>query len=134
MIQDVAVESLSVPLLRVELKSDLVLGTVTVGSDHPLPVMGVELILGNGLPGGIVSADLPTQSEVSEDAKIYPACAVTRTMTKAKEWRGISDLSPEGFKSLDDDPTVNSDAKEKSNQRPPFKSVGYLYKPPHRCS
>lgn len=89
LIQDVAVESLNVPLLRVELKSDLVLGIVTVGSDHLLPVMGVELILGNGLAGGIVSADLPTQSKVSEDAKMYLACVVTRTITKAKEWRGI---------------------------------------------
>ncbi len=119
LIQGVAVEPLRVPLHRVQLKSDLVSGIVTVGVRPSLPVVGVQLILGNDLAGGKVSADPYVTSspechdEVSEDAKIYPACAVTRAMTKAKEQTDAADLSPEGLRSVDDYPNTRSDTKEK---------------------
>ena len=39
------------PLHQVNLKSDLVSGTVTVGARPSLPIEGVHLILGNDLAG-----------------------------------------------------------------------------------
>ena len=63
LIQGVEVEPISVPLHRVKLQSDLVAGVVTVGIRPSLPVKGVDLILGNDLAGGKVSADpCPTVS------------------------------------------------------------------------
>ena len=90
LIQGIEVEPISVPLHRVTLQSDLVSGVVTVGIQPSLPVMRVDLILGNDLAGGKVSADpcvthIPLCHNESEDTSIYPACAVTRAMARTKE-------------------------------------------------
>ena len=87
LIQGVELETLSIPLHKVSLQSDLVSDTVVVGVRHSLPVRGIDLILGNDLAGEKVIAsphmlndpeELPhTAAEVQS---VYPACAVTRAM------------------------------------------------------
>ena len=51
LIQDVECSFLNVPLHFVNLKSDFVNGSVTVGVMDALPVSGVHLLLGNDLAG-----------------------------------------------------------------------------------
>ena len=46
-----------VPLHKVKLVSDLVTGSVVVGTRPTLPIKGVSLLLGNDLAGGKVVAD-----------------------------------------------------------------------------
>lgn len=46
-----------VPLHKVHLTSDLVIGEVVVGVRPSLPVPGVEVILGNDLAGGVSGRD-----------------------------------------------------------------------------
>ena len=46
----------NVPLHKVNLVSDLVTGSVVVGTRPTLPIKGVSLILGNDLAGGKVVA------------------------------------------------------------------------------
>lgn len=88
-----------VPLHRIYLDSNLVSGDVVVGVCAMLPVPGVTFILGNDLAGGNVweksDGDVPpivvsTVEELSGSSDcldLYPACAVTRAMTK----RGMTD-------------------------------------------
>ena len=75
---------------KVNLKSDLISGTVTIGVRPQLPVKGVSMLLGNDLAGKkvlpepIVSTK-PCLTEVTNDdteSEIYPSCAVTRAMSK----------------------------------------------------
>lgn len=83
-----------VPLHTVYLSSDLVSGPVTVGLGSSLPFEGVQLLLGNDLAGDKVITNpivtdvpcveqLPDQIE-KEIPNLYPACAVTRAMSKRK--------------------------------------------------
>ena len=83
------------PLHEVDLKSDLVSGKVKVGVRPSLPVKDVSIILGNDLagkrvvPSPVVSAR-PCESDetnrlVEEFPHVFPACAVTRSMTKNAE-------------------------------------------------
>ena len=51
LIQGVECGLVTLPLHQVNLKSDLVSGTVTVGARPSLPIEGVHLILGNDLAG-----------------------------------------------------------------------------------
>ena len=118
LIQGVTVEPLQVPLHKVELKSDLVTGAVTVGARPFLPVTGAQLILGNDLAGGKVSVDplvtaTPESHHVSVDDNIYPACAVTRAMTKGKE-QNIPVPSPNSYKLLGDKARRNGNPNEES--------------------
>ncbi len=82
----------SVPLHNVHLWSSLVSGPVTVGVRSSLPFEGIQLLLGNDLAGGKVvvnpvvtakpcvdQSDDPLEKEVPD---LYPACAVTRSMSK----------------------------------------------------
>ena len=82
----------TVPLHQVNLKSDLVSGTVTVGARPSLPIEGVHLILGNDLAGDKVVVN-PVMTEKPEDTTtidliekeipdLYPYCAVTRAMAQ----------------------------------------------------
>ena len=116
LIRGVTVESIRVPLHRVELKSDLVTGTVTVEIRPFLPVTGVQLTLGNDLTGGKVSVDLHVTAiseshHVSVDNNIYPACEVTRAMTKGKELNNPGP-SPNSFKLFRDEARRNSNPNE----------------------
>ena len=47
----------NVPLHKVNLVSDLVTGSVVMGTRPTLPIKGVYLLLGNGLAGGKVVVD-----------------------------------------------------------------------------
>ena len=82
---------LSVVFHAVNLKSDFVNGSVTIGVMHSLPFTGVDFLLGNNLAGDKVvinplvtatpSLDQIDQIE-SEIPELYPSCAVTRAMAE----------------------------------------------------
>ena len=65
---------ISVPLHRINLKSDLISGTVIVGVRPELPVKDVSMLLGNDLAGGkilphpIVTCDTCTKVD-NDDIK-----------------------------------------------------------------
>jgi len=98
LIQGVEIDTISIPLHEVILLSDFLNGVVTVGVRLSLPVAGVTLILGNDLAGGKVTINpcvncMPTsQEELDNEEQIYPACAVTRAMTRKNTEDGISEL------------------------------------------
>ena len=83
---------ISVTLHKIFLKSDLITGYVMVGIHPNLPVKGVSLLLGNDLAGDKVlpnpcMSSLPCSHSDADLAMqdipgLYPACAVTRAMTK----------------------------------------------------
>ena len=50
-------DCVNVPLHKVNLVSNLVTGSVVVGTRPTLPIKGVSLLLGNDLAGGKVVAD-----------------------------------------------------------------------------
>ena len=82
----------NIPLHKVNLVSDLVSGSVVVGTRPTLPIKGVSLLLGNDLGDGKVVADPKVTSKpitlVSNEKLekvipgIFPSRAVTRAMTK----------------------------------------------------
>ena len=82
----------NVPLHKVNLVSDLVIGSVVLGTRPTLPIKVVSLLLGNDLAGGKVVADPKVTSKpitlVSTEKLeevipgIFPSCAVTRAMAK----------------------------------------------------
>ena len=84
-----------VPLHSVELKSDLVSGSVVVGVLPSLPVEGVTLLLGNDIAGEkvlphVVMSRIPvvddaTEKLVQEMPDVFPSCAVTRSMAREQE-------------------------------------------------
>jgi hypothetical protein len=88
LIQGIGMDIISVPLHKIKLKSDLVSGTVVVGVRPELPVKGVTMLLGNDLAGGkvlpdpIVSHKPCTAVDKEEEKDIFPACAVTRSMSR----------------------------------------------------
>ncbi|XP_062586991.1 uncharacterized protein LOC134248592 [Saccostrea cucullata] len=89
LIQGVELGLMKVPLHVIDLKSDLVSGSVVVGVRPTLPVKGVSLLLGNDLAGGRVVPDpiiceKPSLiGEIEEENKeLFPSCAITRAMAK----------------------------------------------------
>ena len=76
------------------LSSDLVSGPVNVGLGSSLPFEGVQLLLGNDLTGDKVDinpivTDVPCVEHLPDPVEkeipnLYPACAVTRAMSKKK--------------------------------------------------
>ena len=80
--------------------------------------------MGNDLAGGKVSADpcvtnipLCHDEAVSEDTKIYPACAITRAMARGnKQKDDASYSSQEDVTSLDSHDEVSGDAQEVSHE------------------
>ena len=82
----------NVPLHKIELKSDLVTGSVIVGIRPTLPVKGVSFLLGNDLAGSHVIADphviyrpSTCEGDTAADAdlaELYPSCVVTRALKK----------------------------------------------------
>jgi len=80
---------MSVPLHVVYLSSDLVTGTITVGTRPTLLIKGIPLILGNDLAGRKVMLDLQlvsdhelTEEVSASETSIFPVCAVTRAAAK----------------------------------------------------
>ena len=88
LVQGIGMDVISVPLHRMNLKTDLVSGTVIVGVRPELPVKGVSMLLGNDLAGGkvlpepIVTREPCTEADNVENSVVFPACAVTRSMTR----------------------------------------------------
>ena len=85
----------NIPLHKVNLVSDLVSGSVVVGTRPTLPIKGVSLLSGNDLAGGKVVPDPKVTSKpitlVSTEKLqevipgIFPSCAVTRTMAEKSQ-------------------------------------------------
>ena len=99
-----------IPLIRLSLQSGLVSGDVTVGVVDELPVPAIALLLGNDLAGGITipapimtAQPLPSNntSELEKEIPaLFPACAVTRSMTTAAEPPSLG--PPEPFDPIPD--------------------------------
>ena len=87
------------PLHKIFLKSNLVSGPVVVGLTPEIPVKGIVLLLGNDLAGGKVFSptlvaeplDENCSDEKIPDDVVYPACVVTRAMSKHNKDRVMSE-------------------------------------------
>lgn len=87
--------STTVPLARLYLKTDLLSQPVTVAVQDSLPVEGVTFLLGNDVAGSRVVPDpivcsSPLDKDPVADVEkdfpgLFPACAVTRSQTRATE-------------------------------------------------
>ena len=72
---------------------------VVLGVRHSLPVQGVDLILGNDLAGGKVTANphvsqMPCNEETLINApELFSACAVTWAMSRAASKQSTPDIS-----------------------------------------
>ena len=92
LIQGIEGNYVPVPLHRVNLKSELVNGPVTVGVVSSLPIEGVTFLLGNDLAGDKVCAsphvsNEPVLGEETENLQmeypgIFPSCVVTRSQSQ----------------------------------------------------
>ena len=80
---------ISLPLVQVYLKSDLISGFVKVGLTPSLPMPGITFLLGNDIAGGKVTPqpkmsltpiiDQDTEKLNDEIPGLFPACIVTRS-------------------------------------------------------
>lgn len=123
LIRGIGLNTLSVPLHRVHLTSDLICGEVSLGIRPSLPVDGVTVILGNNLAGGRVWREVIPPPEVvpipvsgnSDDLhqnfpEVFTACVVTRAMSREMSFEkqevskyvvpGLSNLSPISHREL----------------------------------
>ena len=88
LLRGVEMGNMEVPLHRIQLQSELISGTVTVGVQPALPFEGISLLIGNDLAGGrvkpepIMTHDPNMNDKPAEDADLYPVCAYTRGMSK----------------------------------------------------
>ncbi|XP_071850601.1 uncharacterized protein [Apostichopus japonicus] len=87
LIRGINMEIISVPLHRVNLECGLVSGQVLVGVMSELPIKGVSMMLGNDLAGDKVLPNpivtyTPSNVSSHEEDEIYPACVMTRAMSK----------------------------------------------------
>ena len=86
---------MNILLHKVNLVSDLVIGSIVAGTRPTLPINGVSLLLGNDLAGGKVVADPKvickpiTLVSIQKLGEVIPglisSCAVTRAMAKKAE-------------------------------------------------
>ncbi|XP_076038423.1 uncharacterized protein LOC143023698 [Oratosquilla oratoria] len=84
-----------IPICQVYLRSDIRTGYAQVGVVDKLPVEGVSLLIGNDLAGGTMlpnvivsscpSAENNTSQLEADIPGIFPACAVTRSMSRRVE-------------------------------------------------
>lgn len=125
LILGIGLNTLSVPLHRVHLISDLISGEVSMAVRLSLPVDGVTVISGNNLAGGRVWQDVIPPPEVvpipvSENSdilhqdfpEVFTACAVTRAKSRELSFEkkemskyvvpGLSTLSPASYRELVD--------------------------------
>ncbi len=84
LVRGMVLNTLSVPLHKVKLHSDLVTGEVVIGLRPVLPIEGVHLILGNKLAGDRVWPNVPSSPMVLSEGDVIQA-VVTRSMTKNTE-------------------------------------------------
>ncbi len=93
LIRGIGLNVVSIPLHKVLLVSYLVQGEVTLGVHPFLPVVGVDIILGNnlagsrvwsvGLPALVVSLSLSASDGFDESAKSFPEVFVSSVVTRA---------------------------------------------------
>nr|XP_055062771.1 uncharacterized protein LOC129445823 [Misgurnus anguillicaudatus]XP_055062772.1 uncharacterized protein LOC129445823 [Misgurnus anguillicaudatus] len=125
LIRGIGLNTLSVPLYRVHLTSDLISGEVSLGVRPSLPVDGVAVILGNNLAGGrvwrevipppeVVSIPVTENSDVLNQnfPEVFKACVVTRARSREMALEkqevskyvvpGLSTLSPISHRELVD--------------------------------
>ncbi|KAK4318854.1 hypothetical protein Pmani_010176 [Petrolisthes manimaculis] len=91
-VEGVAGNCISVPIIDVTLDCSTAKGTVRVGVVKELPVPGVNFLLGNDIAGGRVTVnpilsmcpvnELLTREYEEKMSNVFPACAVTRSMTQ----------------------------------------------------
>ena len=88
-IQGIKLGVMSVPLHIIYLSSDLITGTVTVGTRPTLPIKGISLILRNDLASSKVILELqlisdpePMQEMSVSETSIFPSCVVTIAAAK----------------------------------------------------
>ena len=87
--------TISVPLHKTHLQSNLVTGVVTLGVISSLPVEGISMLLGNDLAGWKVIPEVhvvetpvsnPSTEQLTEEfPNIFPACAVTRSQKRFRK-------------------------------------------------
>ncbi|KAJ8033032.1 hypothetical protein HOLleu_23154 [Holothuria leucospilota] len=100
LIQGVECGFISVPLHKINLKSDLVSGSVIVGVRPTLPVKGVSLLLGNDLAGGKVVAnailtDKPCDYNNKRNFQIYSLPVLSLELChKSSPWMIIINIHP----------------------------------------
>ncbi|XP_071483344.1 uncharacterized protein [Diadema antillarum] len=112
--------SVRVPLHNIELKSDLVSGSVVVGILPTLPVEGVTLLLGNDIAGEkVLPHFLPSKTPVVDEATeklvqdmpdVFPSCAVTRSMARELEKEEQEDILADTFFSRLEESSNSDDA------------------------
>ncbi len=92
LVQGMGLNTLSVPLHKVKLHSDLVTGKVVVGLSPILQIEGVHLILGNKLAGDCVWPNVPSSPMVLTEGDVIQivtkgdtVAVATRSMTKNTE-------------------------------------------------
>ena len=125
---------ISVPLHKVDLHSDLVSGSVTVGVKSSLPVEGVSMLLGNDLAGGKVVPEIrvvkapvveaSTEQLVEEFPDVFPACAVTRSQTRSKLSNEADFSLSDSFMSRVDE--TNNSSLSSSDQSKILDSLGRI--------
>ncbi|KAK4295002.1 hypothetical protein Pmani_032405 [Petrolisthes manimaculis] len=91
-VEGVAGNCISVPIIDVTLDCSTAKGIVRVGVVKDLPVPGVNFLLGNDIAGGRVTVnpilsmcpvnELLTREYEEKMSNVFPACAVTRSMTQ----------------------------------------------------
>ena len=111
LVEGIGMNIIKVPLHKMNLKSGLVSGPVVIGVRPKLPIKGVSMLLGNDLAGEkvlpepIVSNKPCTEVVSDEEKDIFPACAVTRAMSKKASQE-----------SSEDKPTESVSKSQKSNE------------------
>ena len=97
LIRGIGMQTISVPLHRIELTSDFLQGEVVMAVRPSLPVPTVDVIIGNDIGGPIVWAGVPppivnTVPGLSEEPDcanefpdVFTACAVTRARGRTQE-------------------------------------------------
>lgn len=106
LVRDFGLNIHSVPVHRVVLSSDLCTGEVEMGVRSAMALKGVDVILGNILAKGRESnvsppplvSNIPfvAQEQAPDIPKVYPACVVTRSMSKVGAEGAHSDEKPSG--------------------------------------
>ena len=92
LLQGVELGTVNVPLYKMTLKCNLGSGPVIVGVRPSLPVQGITVLLGNDLAGGrvlqspqvTVVPQMRCDDVTKQTQELFPACAVTRAMARAR--------------------------------------------------
>ncbi|XP_076060345.1 uncharacterized protein LOC143036674 [Oratosquilla oratoria] len=94
--------TMTVPLCKLFLRTELLSRPVLVGVGETLPVEGVSFLLGNDIAGKLIVPDPvvsmtplewdPAEGLESECGDIFPACAVTRSQARMKTSEETADM------------------------------------------